>query len=153
VVNWASPHAARKLTSAGMSVASMTPAVSRPATKRSRDRRLPWPLRRWPRRILGVMTEPQAVRRLLGALGLAAEPPPGGPPPPPDPRSIAPTTGAAVPVCSPARGERSRPFRADLPPPLPDPPSARYRSGAPLAAWPTPRAGERGAEEGTRKRG
>jgi hypothetical protein len=30
-----------------------------------------------PRRILGAVTEPHAVRRLLGALGLAAEPPPG----------------------------------------------------------------------------
>ena len=29
-----------------------------------------------PRRILGAMTEPHAVRRLLAALGLAAEPPP-----------------------------------------------------------------------------
>ena len=29
------------------------------------------------RRILGVVTEPHAVRRLLAALGLAAEPPPG----------------------------------------------------------------------------
>jgi hypothetical protein len=32
-----------------------------------------------PRRILGTMTEPYAVRRLLAALGLAAEPPPGPP--------------------------------------------------------------------------
>jgi hypothetical protein len=32
-----------------------------------------------PRRILGAVTEPHAVRRLLGALGLAAEPPPGRP--------------------------------------------------------------------------
>jgi hypothetical protein len=32
-----------------------------------------------PRRILGVVTEPHAVRRLLAALGLAAEPPPGRP--------------------------------------------------------------------------
>ena len=30
---------------------------------------------------------------------------------------------------------------------LAGPPAPRYRSGAPLAAWPTPRAGERGAEE------
>ena len=30
-----------------------------------------------PRRILGAVTEPNAVRRLLAALGLAAEPPPG----------------------------------------------------------------------------
>jgi hypothetical protein len=30
-----------------------------------------------PRRIVGAVTEPQAVRRLLAALGLAAEPPPG----------------------------------------------------------------------------
>jgi hypothetical protein len=29
------------------------------------------------RRILGAVTEPHAVRRLLVALGLAAEPPPG----------------------------------------------------------------------------
>ena len=29
------------------------------------------------RRILGAVTEPHAVRRLLAALGLAAEPPPG----------------------------------------------------------------------------
>jgi hypothetical protein len=31
-----------------------------------------------PRRILGAVTEPHAVRRLLAALALAAEPPPGG---------------------------------------------------------------------------
>jgi Putative transposase len=30
-----------------------------------------------PRRILGAVTDPHAVRRLLAALGLAAEPPPG----------------------------------------------------------------------------
>ena len=30
------------------------------------------------RRILGAVTEPHAVRRVLTALGLAAEPPPGG---------------------------------------------------------------------------
>ena len=30
-----------------------------------------------PRRILGTVTEPHAVRRVLAALGLAAEPPPG----------------------------------------------------------------------------
>jgi hypothetical protein len=29
-----------------------------------------------PRRLLGAVTEPYAVRRLLAALGLAAEPPP-----------------------------------------------------------------------------
>ena len=29
-----------------------------------------------PRRILGAVTEPHGVRRLLGALGLAAQPPP-----------------------------------------------------------------------------
>jgi hypothetical protein len=29
-----------------------------------------------PRRILGAVTKPHAVRRLLAALGLAAEPPP-----------------------------------------------------------------------------
>jgi hypothetical protein len=29
-----------------------------------------------PRRIVGAVTEPHAVRRLLGALGLAAQPPP-----------------------------------------------------------------------------
>jgi len=32
-----------------------------------------------PRRILGAVTEPHAGRRLLAALGLAAEPPPGRP--------------------------------------------------------------------------
>jgi NitT/TauT family transport system ATP-binding protein len=32
-----------------------------------------------PRRILGAVTEPHAVRRLLVALGLAPEPPPGIP--------------------------------------------------------------------------
>src|SRR2546425_4751281 len=32
-----------------------------------------------PRRILDTVTEPEAVRRLLGALGLAAQPPPGRP--------------------------------------------------------------------------
>ncbi len=30
-----------------------------------------------PRRIVGAVTEPHAVRRRLAALGLAAEPPPG----------------------------------------------------------------------------
>jgi hypothetical protein len=34
-----------------------------------------------PRRILGAVTEPHAVRRLLAALGLAPEPPPGRPAP------------------------------------------------------------------------
>jgi hypothetical protein len=34
-----------------------------------------------PRRILGTVTEPHAVRRLLAALGLAPEPPPGRPAP------------------------------------------------------------------------
>jgi hypothetical protein len=33
------------------------------------------------RRILGAVTEPHAVRRLLAALGLAPEPPPGQPAP------------------------------------------------------------------------
>jgi hypothetical protein len=33
------------------------------------------------RRIPGAVTEPHAVRRLLAALGLAAEPPPGRPVP------------------------------------------------------------------------
>ncbi len=33
------------------------------------------------RRILGAVTEPDVVRWLLGALGLAAEPPPGRPVP------------------------------------------------------------------------
>ena len=32
-----------------------------------------------PRRILDTVTEPEAVRRLLGALGLAAQPPPAWP--------------------------------------------------------------------------
>ena len=34
-----------------------------------------------PRRILGAVTEPHAIRRMLAALGLAAEPPPGRPVP------------------------------------------------------------------------
>jgi hypothetical protein len=34
-----------------------------------------------PRRILGVVTEPPAVRRLLATLGLAPQPPPGRPAP------------------------------------------------------------------------
>jgi hypothetical protein len=34
-----------------------------------------------PRRILGAVTAPHAVRRVLAALGLAAEPPPGRPVP------------------------------------------------------------------------
>ena len=70
------------------------PDVARPAdSARSRwPGRLPWAslLRRvfaldvlvcprcaGPRRILGAVTAPHAVRRLLVALGLAAEPPPG----------------------------------------------------------------------------
>jgi hypothetical protein len=32
-----------------------------------------------PRRIVGTVTEPEAVQRLRGALGLAAQPPPGRP--------------------------------------------------------------------------
>ena len=40
---------------------------------------------RGPRRILGAVTEPDAVRRALVALGLAAEPPPGRPVPAADP--------------------------------------------------------------------
>jgi hypothetical protein len=40
-----------------------------------------------PRRIVGAVIEPHAVRRLLGALGLAAQPPPV-PAPPRDPPSI-----------------------------------------------------------------
>jgi hypothetical protein len=32
-----------------------------------------------PRRVLGAVTEPHAVRRVLAVLGLAAEPPPGRP--------------------------------------------------------------------------
>ena len=48
------------------------------------DQNLPWatlvvcPRCAGPRRILGAATEPHAVRRLLAALGLAAEPPPAG---------------------------------------------------------------------------
>jgi len=34
-----------------------------------------------PRRILGAVTKPHAVRRVLAALGLAAKPPPGRPVP------------------------------------------------------------------------
>jgi hypothetical protein len=34
-----------------------------------------------PRRVLGAVTEPHAVRRLRAALGLAPEPPPGRPAP------------------------------------------------------------------------
>jgi hypothetical protein len=35
------------------------------------------PRRAGPRRMMGAVTEPHAMRRLLGARGLAAEPPPG----------------------------------------------------------------------------
>jgi hypothetical protein len=40
---------------------------------------------RGPRRILGAVTEPHALRRVLVPLGLAAEPPPGALSPPRDP--------------------------------------------------------------------
>jgi hypothetical protein len=74
-------------------VPTPSPADARQAAPVSR--RWPWaPLRRrvplevlvcprcgGPRRILGAVTEPHAVRRMLAALGLAAEPPPGRPVP------------------------------------------------------------------------
>jgi hypothetical protein len=57
-----------------------------------------------PRRILGAVTEPHAVRRLLARLGLAAEPPPGRPSRLPDPPPTRrPADLAAVPVCPPTR--------------------------------------------------
>jgi hypothetical protein len=88
-----------------------------------------------PRRILGAVTEPEAVRRLPGALGLAAQPPPGQPAPPPDVRAIAPTTSRdRPPVCPPGLSVGFRTSSPALPPPLPAPPALRYRSGAPPAA-------------------
>ena len=71
--------------------------------------------------------------------------------PPPDPRAIAPTTAAAVPVCSRTQRGGFRPSALQTPAALPDPSAPRYRWGAPLEAWPTPRAGERVAAEGTQK--
>jgi hypothetical protein len=56
------------------------------------------------RRILGAVTEPHAVRGSSRRWGWRPSRRRGGPPPPPDPRSVAPPRGAAVPVCSPARG-------------------------------------------------
>ena len=79
---------------------AIVPKPSPPDSRRDVDTRAP---RRWPwarllqrvfgfevlvcdrcggrRRILGAVTEPHAVRRLLAALGLAPEPPPGRPAP------------------------------------------------------------------------
>jgi hypothetical protein len=99
-----------------------------------------------PRRILGAVTEPRAVRRLLAALGLA-----------PScrrarrPRRLIRRRSRAHPataglVCPFPRGKLPGPARADLRPPLPDPARARYgsRSG--------PRGGPRcrGAGHGAR---
>src|SRR6185295_7536574 len=70
-----------------------------------------------PRQILGAVTEPHAVRRLLAALGLAAESPP---------RPVVPAARlarerarpkATGPVCPQPRGAPP----AELPMPLPDP--------------------------------
>jgi hypothetical protein len=78
----------------------------------------------------------------------------------PDPRAIAPPTTAAVPVCSRTQrgGFRAPPLRA--PAALAGPASdalsfghGRMEAWPLLDAWPTPRAGAQGAEEGTRKRG
>ena len=81
-----------------------------------------------PRRILGAVTEPHAVRRLLASLELTGEPPPGGGPAPRG-RSVVPPAGPATnPVCL-------RP-----PPTAPDPlssPSPR----APRALATRPRVG------------
>jgi hypothetical protein len=80
-----------------------------------------------PRQIVGAVTEPHAVRRLLAALGLAAEPPPGRPAtPPPDPRLVAPPPRRRRPRLFVGSGEGAGPSRADLRPPLPLPTVPRY---------------------------
>jgi hypothetical protein len=58
----------------------------------------------------------------------------GGPPPPPDPRAIAPTTGAAVPVCS--RTRRGG-FRASSHRRLAGPSAARYTPPTIMTRRPT----------------
>jgi hypothetical protein len=82
-----------------------------------------------------------------GSSRRSASPPsrrPAAPSPPPDPRAIAPP-GAPVPDRVWTRPGGSGPHHSDLPPPLQGEPATRYRSGAPRAAWPTPRAGGRRA--------
>ena len=81
-----------KWRSAVVPVPATGPSVEADPDGPRRSGRLSWPtlLRRvfalevlvcprcaGPRRILGAVTEPHAVRRVLAALGLAAEPPPG----------------------------------------------------------------------------
>ena len=103
------------------------------------------------RRILGAVTEPHAVRRLLAALGLAAEPPPARlrrltpardrPPP-----------GAAGPVCLPISRTTCGPISPPISPP-PDAPRRRCRAAAALQSGcerPS-RSGRCGARETTRK--
>jgi pimeloyl-ACP methyl ester carboxylesterase len=79
-------------------------------------------------RLVSVVTEPHAVRRLLAALGW--RPSRGrGRCPPPDPRAIAPTTGRGRPgLCADPEGRVSGPARADLRPPLPLPTVPRHGS-------------------------
>ena len=84
-----------------------------------------------PRRIVGAVTEPHAVRRLLAAFGLAAEPPPRRPSPPYDLRVIAPTPAAAVPVCPPTVGAGSH---RRLPESVPAC-SGPCRAGLPRPPW------------------
>jgi hypothetical protein len=85
-------------------------------------------------RWVGAVTERHAVRRLLAALGLAAETLPGRPSPPPDPRLIAPTSGTAVPRLFARSGGALQALPRRPPAALADPSAPRYRAGAPLAA-------------------
>jgi ABC transporter substrate binding protein len=86
------------------------------------------------RRILDAVTNPHAVRRLLAALGLAAEPPPGGPAPSDLPRAIAPPTrrGRSRLLAHPAGRRVGRSLRPPDAPrrPLPGGRGRRYSLGA-----------------------
>jgi len=114
-----------------------------------------------PRRILGAVTEPHAVRRLFAALALAAEPPPSLPSRPADPPVDRVHPGSVFPVRLPDRGRGFRPHPLSssvaacqaAPPPLPAWPAPRYRSGRSAGGGAdavSPRAGGRGAEQGRR---
>jgi hypothetical protein len=115
--------------------AAIVPTAAAEAARADAEARVP---RRWPwarllqrgfglevlvcgrcggrRRILGAVTEPHAVRRLLAALGLAAEsrrPLSSRPPDPPS--ALTAPAGAGVGVCQPSPSSGFRAHRAELP--------------------------------------
>jgi hypothetical protein len=85
-----------------------------------------------PRRILGAVTEPHAVRRRLAALGRAAEPPPGDAVPAAGRPGSTPPNPARPSVRRPG-GAGSGPHRSNLPRPLPSGPARRSSLGAGVA--------------------